>query len=410
MKLAKLSLAAIMAVGALSTANAQPLEEAIKGVDFSGFVRYNLNVSEGTIGERSSANDWDVLGKVVAPVTDNVKATVAFATSGSENAEFNGGNSTNKTSNGVGRMDFDIAKAFFTYTNASKTTLKAGLMALGTPITDNGFNGNKGTGVVVMQGVGPVTLAGAYFSGINGYNVDGADIGLSLAKDRDIMAVAALGSFGPVNAQVWGFKVQDLVDSMIFTQVDGKFAGFKLAGQWINTKLDSKVIVNGTDTAVKDVYNDDSGDFYAIKAGWANEQFFVDAGYTMTDGDMPIFSPFAAPADTSIIAGGWRLAYSAAAITGDTDTMFVNAGAKFGKIGVKVGYAQADIGSKSVYEGADPREIWGQVSYAVAKNLSTYVKYGDLSAKSTHKVVNSEDYYGDDIDQKYFRFEAKYTF
>ena len=43
MNLAKLSLAAIMTVGALSTVNAQPLEEAIKGVDFSGFARYRFH-------------------------------------------------------------------------------------------------------------------------------------------------------------------------------------------------------------------------------------------------------------------------------------------------------------------------------------------------------------------------------
>ena len=40
MKLAKISLAALVALGAFSTLNATPLEEAIKDVDFSGFARY----------------------------------------------------------------------------------------------------------------------------------------------------------------------------------------------------------------------------------------------------------------------------------------------------------------------------------------------------------------------------------
>ena len=44
MKFLKLSLAASVALGALSTASfAQPLEEAIKGIDVSGYLRYRYN-------------------------------------------------------------------------------------------------------------------------------------------------------------------------------------------------------------------------------------------------------------------------------------------------------------------------------------------------------------------------------
>ena len=41
MKMTKISLAACIALGSLSTASfAQPLEEAIKGIDVSGMLRY----------------------------------------------------------------------------------------------------------------------------------------------------------------------------------------------------------------------------------------------------------------------------------------------------------------------------------------------------------------------------------
>ena len=395
MKLAKLSLAAIMTVGAMSAANAQPLEEAIKGVDFSGMLRYNLNVRTYEGAQSTSTNDFDFLGKFVAPVTDNVKATLAFASSG--------GDGTNKTGNGIWTGNVDLRKAFFVY-NMNQTTVKAGLMPLGTPITDNGFNGNKGTGVLAMQSMGPVTLAGAYFSGVNGFSVDGdtPDFDIDLVNDRDIMAIAAIGSFGAVNAQVWGFKVQDLVDQMLFMQVDGKFAGVSLKGQWINTKLDGNIALSG---GVEAIPANKTGDFYGLKAGYKTDKFSVNAGYTQTDKDMPLYSPFAAAADTGIIAGGWRTAYSAASLTADTKGMFMDAGTSFGKVGVQLGYAQFDIGSESVYADSDPKEIWGKVSYKVAKNLTSYLKYADVSSK---EGTGSED--GKDFDQSYLRFEAKYTF
>ena len=42
-KIAKISLAAAVAVAGLTTANAQPLEQAIKGVETSGSVVYRYN-------------------------------------------------------------------------------------------------------------------------------------------------------------------------------------------------------------------------------------------------------------------------------------------------------------------------------------------------------------------------------
>ena len=46
-KIAKLSLVAAVAVAGLTTANAQPLEEAIKNVDVSGSVVYRYNDYNG---------------------------------------------------------------------------------------------------------------------------------------------------------------------------------------------------------------------------------------------------------------------------------------------------------------------------------------------------------------------------
>ena len=56
MKLFKLSLAAVVAAGALSSVSAAPLEEAIKDIDVSGFGRYRFQ------GDSFKSNVDPVLG------------------------------------------------------------------------------------------------------------------------------------------------------------------------------------------------------------------------------------------------------------------------------------------------------------------------------------------------------------
>ncbi len=372
MKLAKLSLAAIMTVGALSTANAQPLEEAIKGVDFSGFARYRFHDVEKDKVNTGNDNDYDVKVKLVAPVTDNLKLTTVF-TAGGKNVDYKANKHTKdgKDKNDVGSNSYssDIGKMWFTY-KQDALTVTAGRQAIGTPVTDNGYRGDKGDGVVAMYNLGSVTLAAAYFNTTN-YGAN------------EVNALAAIGSFGAVNAQVWYVRVVDSVDHMVFVQVDGKVAGVSLKGQVVNTKLKN---VASSD--------DDSGTFYALKAGYKMDNFSVNAGYTATDKDMSTHA-LAKPADTDVIVGGWRLGYNYPQLA-DTKVMFLNAGVALGKFGVAAGYAQADIGSRAADDSV--REMYGKLSYKYAKNFNTYVKYSDLNDKISTN------------DQKYIRFEAKYSF
>lgn len=80
MKLAKISLAAAVALGALSTASfAQPLEEAIKGVDVSGYLRYRYNDDRYSdknnvkdASETSATHQYKVKADFKTPVVNNV--------------------------------------------------------------------------------------------------------------------------------------------------------------------------------------------------------------------------------------------------------------------------------------------------------------------------------------------------
>ena len=358
MKLAKLSLAAIMAVGALATtSSAANLEDAIKGVSFSGFARYRLNDDRdgNPQATHASDNDTDIRLTATSKVTDMISFT------GDVGIRSNNDNGSGSTTLG----QLDLAQAYFTYSQ-NALTVKAGKQNTATPVTDNGWMGNYGNGVVAMYNVGQVTLAAVYYGNTN-----------ALAQE-DISGVAAIGSFGVVNAQVWYINTEDTVDRMYFTQVDGKVGPVSLTGQYINTKLKG---VSGT------------GSFYGIKAGYAMDNFAINAGYSQNDDKQGVY---ALSPDASPVFAGWRLGYL---IDNEPDAqaMYVDAGATFGKFGVKVGYAKASYDTATLND-TDAQEIWGQVSYKVAKNFNTYAKYSDQNAD-----VNAND-------QKYFRFEAKYSF
>ena len=78
MKFLKISLAASLALGALSTASfAQPLEEAIKGVDVSGYLRYRYtddryDNGNGDVSSSSAKHQWRAEADFKTPTINNV--------------------------------------------------------------------------------------------------------------------------------------------------------------------------------------------------------------------------------------------------------------------------------------------------------------------------------------------------
>jgi len=395
MKLAKLSLAAIMAVGALSTANAQPLEEAIKGVDVSGFARYRMNDRNVNSETDTNANDYDISVKLVAPVTEDLKFTAETTFSGDSDYKLGGSFDTdgNRIS-GTNRNSVDVDKMYFTYTK-NALTVQAGRQALGTPVSDNGYRGQKGTGVLAMYNFGTVTLAGAYFNtsdlgtGYFGSKTDTTNI-YNQMDSSEINALAAIASFGPVNAQIWGIRAVNTVDYLIFTQVDGSVANFTFTGQVIQTELDD-TLVGAT--------ADDSGTFFGLKAEYAGSNFKIAAAFTENDEDQGVHG-VATDANNDVISVGWRLADDFAAVsTNGGSTYGLDGSITFGQFGLMAGFAQWDQDTDAGNNEEELTEFFGGVSYKYSKNFNTYIKYSDVDADVDET-----------LDQQYLRFEAKYTF
>ncbi len=353
MKLAKLSLAAIMVAGAFSVANATPLEDAIKGVDLSGFLRYRV-YSDESATTTTERHRFSSQFSFTMPVADNLKANATF--------EFEGNDYPRTSTEGAGGENLTVQQLWFKYAT-SDYCVKFGKQALNTPLTYNYYSPHTGDGVRAM------------YTGVKGWTFAAAAFADSKITSENIYALAVIGSFGPVNAQLWGLKVSNMYDSMIFFQVDGKFAGVSLKGQYVTADPADSTL--------------DRASFYGVQAGYAMDNFNVGAGYTKTADKNNGTTSFSA--DDQKIQSGMQI-YGATSNAADATSAFITAGASFGKFGVGAGYTDASIGSN------DGTEYYLKASYTYSKNFGANVYYSDM---------NWDD---NTMDNKEIRFEAKYKF
>ncbi len=387
MKLAKLSLAALVAVGAFSVANATSLESAIKGVDVSGYVRYRYyNEDNNVPGSSTDRHRFTVPVLFKIPVAENITAAVGMFAQENDYATDGRGSSPYSDSS------FNLSRMWFNYA-ANGWNVKLGRQLLKTPYTEGGITGSYGDGLVAMYSpASNVTLAAAGFVKSN-QTIDGAVGGLAVG-DENIYAAAAIASFSGVNAQLWAFKVTHIVKNAEFLQLSGSVAGLSLKAQGSWTKLD-----DGAYQTLKTagVVNDDAGAFYGIQAGYKIENFKLGAGYTTTDKDNGIG---VLDADGGLIKAGKQIYYKTTNAR-DTDVYFFTVGAGYGKYSFGAGYVGASSVNGSTLDGAN--EIYGQVGYKFNKKFGVAAYY---SALNMDKVDDSVA--GGDNDE--FRVEVKYSF
>lgn len=379
MRLAKLSLAAIVAAGAMTTfASAAPLEEAIKGVDLTGMVRYRVDIND----DGNSPNGADELHRFsgvftfTAPITDSVKSILTLSYDNRDIADKSAATSAN---------DFGVSQAYFQYAMADYS-LKVGKMQLATPWTEDAFDGNRGNGVIgFYNGVDGWTFAGAaYFN----TNADLDITGFSSTK-QNLYAAAAIGSVGPVDIQVWASKLTHVIDSAFFGELSTGYAGFSLKGQVSHTKLADEVKPGG---AFDIGANKDKGTFWAVEGGYAYEGASLKAGYIRTDKDMGLYT---LSADGQFILAGQQL-YSETANEADMKTYFVSGGYAFGDFSFGAGYSKAKQASKTF-----GNEFYVEAGYDYSKNFSLYSYYSDMDIKDN--IANGDD-------NKQIRFQATYKF
>ncbi|AXH13943.1 hypothetical protein CP985_06420 [Malaciobacter mytili LMG 24559] len=385
-KITKLSLIATLALGSVSFANAQALEEAIKNVDVSGTVTYRYNDYEDTDGKdtSSSSNLYKIAVNVKSKVNDDVVANTRFIIGSDKGAAEVG---LNTHEDGDAQVGVSLSEVNFTYTGIANTAITFGKQGLATPFTvhrDSIGNEQTGTGIVAVTNVGPVTLAAAYFNQTNlGEDVGELSNDVGLHGDENVVFLSAMASFAGINVDASYVDVQDFFDAYTV----GLSASYDVA----SVKLNPYARYSSLDL------DNNSADNVLWKVGMrANMGIFgAHLGYGQTDKEGGIVA-----LDYSAETGydeHWRVT-----LTGISDASVVYASVDaqvLPSLNVALKYSNLDADSKS--NNTDQEEIYTQLSYQMSKNFAGYVRFGQFE-----KDVKN----GSDIDSTMGRLHVQYSF
>lgn len=429
MKLTKISLAALVALGAFSSvASATPLEEAIKNVDLSGFARYRYTNDKRT-GEYSNTktesgskagHGFKMVTNFKAAIDDNFFGVIGLR----YNATDNSGDNTqdDQGSKGIGTDKtnttdpFRVHQFYLGY-KIGGTTITAGKQEIGSYFTDDAI----GTGVkVVNQDIEGLTLTGLAFDALEGnsiesngdlYDAIGKNNGINEYDVGNLYAVGIAGSYSPIDFQLWYASLTNLAD-LLAADVTANFAindDISLGGRinYVNSNADidakSFAPLAKSINASNGVANYNDGNFYAGELtaslfgldarlgymGWKVQDkgvtsfSFEDQGSLINVGELTL--------DHTWADGKANLIYATAGYTFDKFTV----GADYIKGHIKHAAAPGENGKEKV------EEITPRFAYAYSKKLTFSSYYAFKTSKFADEGKNKEDQ---------FRFEAKYSF
>ena len=403
MKITKLSLATIIALGSISFANAQNLEDAIKNVEVSGTVAYRYNdyeestaTGDGT-GTHPRGNTDKSIG---GDSTNNYKAAINLGVKVNDDVKFNsrliagnqdnaGENSFNTQSTGDENFDVFLSEANFDYTGVQNTVITLGKQGVTTPFTlsrDALGNEATGTGLVATTHMGDmVSLTGGYFNQTNFDNNDGG-LGTSAIDGSESFAyVTGTAAYAGVTLDATYGELEDRFDAYS-VGIKGDFTIDELIlapyARYSSLDLDS---TDDKNTLWKTGIQANLGIFGAyIAYGQTNEE----GGTVGTD----------ASSDSGM-DDHWRVTLSgisdASAIYASVDTQVTDT------VNVALKYSGIDVGSNS--NDVDQNEIYAQVAYKMSKNLSTYARLGQLEKDNFYTD-------GSDLESTIGRLHVQYSF
>lgn len=439
MKLAKISLATVVALGAFSSvASATPLEEAIKNVDLSGFARYRYD------SEKTKTNDTKSNHQATHRFTSKLgfKAALDDNFFGVMGLRYNSRDGSGRTSKGTNtntedRTDVDssftVSEIYLGY-KVGNTTITAGRQTLGTYFTDDLI----GTGVKVLNSdVEGLTLAAVAFDdlehGTNGWGLTSSlhsafeeaekekylkSIGKTehdkLGDDQEkalkdkiapvknkirqvvlsnnLYGVAAIGSYDPVSFQLWYASLTNIVN-VIAADVS---ASFDVAKD-VNMAVQAQYGHSDIDSELKSVLND--ANLYTFQA--SSEFFGADAALGYVGWKVKNFATGLATLDDN---GGFNDAgeqsFDYTALSGKGSFFYLVGGYTFDKVRLGADFVKGSIkdedGDKNKYT-----ELVGRADYKYSKKLKFSTWYSHLTEKETG---------GDKTKTSQFRFETKYSF
>ncbi|UYF43700.1 major outer membrane protein [Aliarcobacter cryaerophilus] len=431
-KISKISLVAAVAVAGFSTANAQPLEEAIKNVDVSGSVVYrynNYDNQQPTPSDQTETNNYKIGLNLSSKVNDYVKFNSRFIVGNATTGDFASLNSSkgdrNGNNSGDKQADVTLSNAYFGFTAIPNTVVNIGKQGLTTPYTvavDINGNEQTGTGILALSTMGPVTAGAGYFNATNlkdsgngafnstntGVTVDHKAV---IDNGYDMYVATVQGDLDFVKLEAWYAGMQNTFGSYTLAATSNidlaQDAKLGLEARYVNLQLNNRVS--------KDVLNLTSDDNSMIRLAVDGKFSIVNArlAYTMTDKDGGLTALDQDAKNTSL---GWFITSNGIA---DADYFQAALGADILdnlNFTAHYGYLKADkteAGKRTFNNSTSARtfatrgdelkqqEVYGQLTYKMSKNLSTYLRYGQFEQKFDGAK---------DIDQNAGRLQVAYTF
>ncbi len=432
-KISKISLVAAVAVAGFSTANAQPLEEAIKNVDVSGSVvyRYNNYDDNGRTpkGAQTESNNYKVGLNLSSKVNDYVKFNSRFIVGDQASGGF-ASLGSKKHSGTDAQADVSLSNAYFGFTAIPNTVVNVGKQGLTTPYTvavDINGNEQTGTGILALTTVGPVTAGAGYFNATNldksaelnatgGYGISATNAktttivdpltGLTTVTSRDStfdggldMYVATIqGDLDFVKLEAWYAGMQNTFNSYTLAATStldlAENAKLGLEARYVQLNLD-----NVAQTALQ--LDSDKNSMFRFAVDGKFSIVNARLAYTMTDKKGGLTALDQDAKNTSL---GWFLSpngianadYYQAALGADIlDNL--NFTLNYGNLKSK------DTNTVVLADDIKAQEVYGQLTYKMSKNLTTYLRYGQVEAKEN----SSGDKW---LDQNAGRLQVAYTF
>ena len=410
MKLTKVSLAALVALGAFSSvASATPLEEAIKNVDLSGFARYRYTNDSTKNSKVNNTVKGNVAGHAFrmqtafkAAIDDNFFGVLNLRYDLTDDSGDKNAAGTDKT---YTTGTFGVYEMYLGY-KAGNTTITAGKQLLGTFFDDKDV---AGTGLkVVNTDVSGLTLAAAAFDAVqgDGTELDGPLLKTTLAGSisdapGNIYYLGAAGSYDPVSFKAAIANVQEVATlygadaGVSFNVTDD--VNLNLKGQFVHNDSDHKDVADAN--------------FWAVQAGTKLFGAKLNAGYldfdaknkdnnkisfATLDANGELINP--AKILNGVMSGGKQYYNN---IKGNNDYWFVKAGYDIDKFGFGAGYVQGKGTSYALKELRAKRSEWSlDASYKYSKKLTFLSWYAAAKDKKD----------GASFKQDRIRFEAKYSF
>ena len=411
MKLTKISLAALVSLGAFSSiASATPLEEAIKNVDLSGMARYRYththeykkqqkDVYKKNGSADGNGHNFKMITNFKAAIDDNFFGVVGLRYNATDGSGDNAGAGTDKT-NTTGT--FGVHQFYLGY-KIGGTTITAGKQTIDSYFTDDAI----GTGVrVVNEDIEGLTLTALAFDALEGNGEsDGKlyDAAVTNKLDRydvgNLYAAGIAGSFNPVSFQLWYGTLTNLAD-VLAADVSAKFDitnDFALGARlnYANSTADKEA---------KNILGYNDGNFYAGELSTSLFGFDLAAGYIGWKAQDEGISAFTFEDQGSLITAGedvfdWTYA------EGKGNFFYATSAYTFDKFTVGLDYVKGTQKTSNGVGNPDKKDKVEEFVPRFAYQYNKKLTFSSFYSFQTHKLP-------DDVKKKEdkFRFEAKYSF